>query len=88
MNHGGHSGDLPSIQVLADGTGEARSVTGRFDPSQIEGRAVILHAGADNFANIPSRYVTAAAPGGGADATTNGTGDAGGRIACGIVELD
>ena len=79
--HGGHSGDLPSIQVLADGTGEARSVTGRFDPSEIDGRAVILHAGPDNFANIPSRY-------GVADDVTNRTGDAGDRIACGIVDLD
>ncbi|HYN34825.1 MAG TPA: superoxide dismutase family protein [Ilumatobacteraceae bacterium] len=86
--HGGHSGDLPSIQVLADGSGEARSVTGRFDPSQIEGRAVILHAGPDNFGNIPTRYVAPLAPLGGPDIDTNKTGDSGVRIACGIVELD
>ncbi len=86
--HGNHSGDLPSIQVLANGTGSARSVTGRFDPSEIEGRAVILHAGPDNFGNVPSRYVTGEPSVAGPDATTKATGDAGGRIACGIVELD
>ena len=86
--HGSHSGDLPSIQVLVDGTGSARSVTGRFEPSDIEGRAVILHAGPDNFGNIPTRYVTGTPPVAGPDAATNAAGDAGGRIACGIVELD
>jgi len=86
--HGSHSGDMPSILVLADGSGEARSVTGRFDPSEIAGRAVILHAGPDNFGNIPTRYTTGVPPVGGPDATTQGTGDAGGRIACGIVTLD
>jgi superoxide dismutase, Cu-Zn family len=86
--HGSHSGDLPSILVLADGSGEARSATGRFEPSEIAGRAVILHAGPDNFGNIPTRYVSSAAPAGGPDATTQSTGDAGGRIACGIIELD
>jgi superoxide dismutase, Cu-Zn family len=87
-DHGSHSGDLPSIQVLLDGSGSARSVTGRFDPADIAGRAVILHAGPDNFGNVPTRYVTGQPPVAGPDATTKGTGDAGGRIACGIVELD
>lgn len=79
-DHGSHAGDLPSIQILQDGSGSARSVTGRFSPADIAGRAVILHALPDNFGNIPSRY-------GSADAATKATGDAGGRIACGIVEL-
>lgn len=79
--HGSHTGDLPSIQVLLDGSGSAQSLTGRFSPGDIVGKAVILHAGPDNFGNIPIRY-------GSADTTTNNTGDAGSRIACGIVELD
>ena len=87
-DHGSHAGDLPSIQVLLDGSGSARSVTGRFTPADIAGRAVILHAGPDNFGNVPSRYVSGQPPVAGADATTKGTGDSGGRIACGIVELD
>jgi Cu-Zn family superoxide dismutase len=87
-DHGSHSGDLPSIQVLLDGSGSAQSVTGRFNPADIAGRAVILHAGPDNFGNIPTRYVTGDPAVAGPDSTTKGTGDAGGRIACGIVELD
>jgi Cu-Zn family superoxide dismutase len=86
VNHGEHAGDLPSVLVLGDGTVNARSVTGRFDPSEIAGRAVILHAGPDNFANIPTRYVAAGVAG--PDAASYATGDAGVRIACGIIELD
>ncbi len=87
-DHGSHAGDLPSIQVLGDGSGSARSVTGRFSPADIAGRAVILHAGPDNFGNIPTRYVAPLEPLGGPDIDTKKTGDAGSRIACGIVELD
>ncbi len=85
-DHGSHAGDLPTIQVLGDGTGNARSITGRFEPGEIAGRAVILHAGPDNYANIPDRYVSGGVAG--PDASTKGAGDAGGRIACGIVRLD
>ena len=45
-----------------------------------DGSAVIVHAGPDNYANIPTRY-TGPVP----DATTLATGDAGGRVACGVV---
>ncbi len=45
-----------------------------------DGTAVIIHAGPDNFANIPTRYSAT-----GADAATLGTGDSGGRVVCGVV---
>ena len=86
--HGTHTGDLPSVLVQADGTATARSVSGRIDPSLIGGRAVILHAGPDNFANVPTRYATGAPPVAGPDGATYSTGDAGGRIACGVITLD
>jgi Cu-Zn family superoxide dismutase len=47
--------------------------------------AIIIHAGADNFANIPpERYqqVNGAPP---PDQTTLATGDAGARVACGVI---
>jgi Cu-Zn family superoxide dismutase len=44
---------------------------------------LILHALADNCANIPDRYQTGGVPG--PDATTLATGDAGGRLACGLI---
>ena len=40
----------------------------------------IVHGGADNFANIPTRYVPEP------DAMTFATGDSGARIACGIIQ--
>jgi Cu-Zn family superoxide dismutase len=85
-SHGSHDGDLPSLLVQADETGSARSVTARFAPGELLGKAVILHAGPDNFANVPTRYTTAGVPG--PDAMTLATGDSGGRFACGIIERD
>ena len=81
--HAHHAGDMPSLYVSADGTGRLSFLTDRYTVADLldkDGSALIIHAGADNFANIPTRY--AAVP----DATTLATGDAGGRIACGIVQ--
>ena len=78
-----HAGDLSSLLVNDDGTGALRTVTDRFSVHDLldgMGTAVVVHANADNFGNIPSRY--APAP----DATTQATGDAGPRIACGVVQ--
>lgn len=83
--HPSEAGDMPVLLVNADGTGEARFPTDRFSVADLfdgDGSAIIVHAAPDNYANIPSRY--APIP----DATTLNTGDAGGRIACGVVELD
>lgn len=82
-SHGSHSGDLPVLQVNADGMGKASVHTDRFSVADLfdsDGSAIIIHANPDNYANIPTRY--AAAP----DATTLSTGDAGDRIACGVIE--
>lgn len=81
--HKDHSGDFPVLLVNADGTAQARFNTDRFavaDLFDADGSAIIIHASPDNYANIPTRYV--AEP----DATTLATGDAGARIACGVVE--
>ena len=86
--HGHHDGDLPPVLVQADGTGAAHATTARLDPGQVIGKAVVLHAGPDNLANIPTRYATGAPPVTGPDATTLGAGDAGGRLACGIISGD
>jgi Cu-Zn family superoxide dismutase len=80
--HPAHAGDQPVLLVLADRTAEIRFTTDRYRMSDLmapEGRAVIVHAAADNYANIPTRY--ARTP----DTITTATGDAGDRIACGIV---
>ncbi|MDF5758499.1 superoxide dismutase family protein [Spongiactinospora sp. TRM90649] len=82
--HGRHSGDLPAVLAGADGTATSSVVTDRFRATQLadaDGSAVIVHALADNLANIPERY----APDGPDDATKR-TGDAGGRVACGVIK--
>jgi Cu-Zn family superoxide dismutase len=82
QTHGHHAGDMPSLLVNSDGSGEARFTTDAFDIDQLfdaDGSAIIVHAGPDNFANIPARYGTP-------DETTLATGDSGGRAACGVVE--
>ena len=83
-NHGAHRGDLPSALITAEGETYAEFETDRFNVTDLldttgDGSAVILHVGADNFANIP------AAAYGDANAATLATGDAGGRYACGVV---
>ena len=83
-DHGAHAGDLPPLYVTEEGTGTLTVVTDALTRDQLtdeDGSAVVVHAGRDNYANVPERY----APGG-PDETTRNTGDAGGRIACGAVE--
>jgi len=78
-----HAGDQPVILVLADQSAEIRFTTDRFKLSDLlspEGRAVMVHANPDNYANVPARYVPEV------DAMTKATGDAGDRIACGVVK--
>jgi Cu-Zn family superoxide dismutase len=83
-DHGEHEGDLPLLYVTASGTGSLTTVTDALTLSSLtdaDGSAVIVHADPDNYAHIPTRY----APGG-PDAVTRNTGDAGVRIACGLVK--
>ncbi len=85
-NHGDHAGDLPSLLVMTDGTAYSSFATDRFDLDDLrdtDGSAVMVHAGRDNFANIPTRYTAGGVAG--PDATTLATGDAGGRVACGVI---
>lgn len=78
------SGDLTSLQVRSDGSAELTTTTSSVSLADIEGKALIIHSGADNFGNIPDRYQREG--GAGPDATTLATGDAGGRVACGVVQ--
>jgi len=82
------SGDLTSLEVRKDGSGTLMTTTDAFTMADLmsgEKTAIIIHAGADNFGNIPrERYnQTNGTPG--PDATTMSTGDAGKRVACGVI---
>jgi Cu-Zn family superoxide dismutase len=82
------SGDLTSLQVRADGTAKLVTTTDAFTAEDLLGgakTAIIIHEKADNFANIPpERYqqVNGNPP---PDETTMATGDAGKRVACGVI---
>ena len=83
QGHGDHIGDMSSLLVKRNGTATLRLTTDRFELGDLEdadGSAIMVHAAADNFANIPPRY----APGG-PDQQTLDTGDSGGRVACAAV---
>lgn len=82
-SHSDHAGDLVSLYVKRDGKVSARFETDRFGLDTLrdmDGSAVMIHAGPDNFGNIPPRY----APDG-PDQMTRDTGDSGDRIACGPI---
>ena len=88
--HGDHAGDLPVLWADAAGEVRASYTVDSFTVDQLltdaGGVSVIVHGGRDNLANIPTRYTAAGAPAPGPDATTNGTGDAGGRVGCGVIQ--
>jgi Cu-Zn family superoxide dismutase len=79
------SGDLTSLEVRADGSAKLVTTTDAVTLDELKNKALIIHADADNFGNIPSRYVRADGIAG-PDDTTLATGDAGGRIACGVIQ--
>jgi len=86
-NHADHLGDMPSVLVNANGGAAASFTTDRISPSLLVGKAVILHAGRDNFGNVPvgtavDQYT---ANGPEAVAKTLATGNAGDRFACGVL---
>jgi Cu-Zn family superoxide dismutase len=86
--HGHHAGDLPVLLVTAGGAANSAVETDGFTIASLfdaDGSAIIVHANPDNLANIPTRYVSPANPAGGPDAATLGTGDSGGRVACGVI---
>jgi superoxide dismutase, Cu-Zn family len=87
--HGDHAGDVPSLLVNGDGTGQLQFATDRFGFDHVfdaNGSAFIVHGGRDNYANIPTRYIHGMTGVPGPDEVTRETGDAGERVACGVIE--
>jgi Cu-Zn family superoxide dismutase len=88
QNHPDHPGDMPVLLVGRDGRAEATFSDDRLRPSRLAGRAVIVHALPDNYDNIPlgaaSDQYTANSPA--AREKTLATGNAGDRLACGVIK--
>ncbi|GAA2025053.1 superoxide dismutase family protein [Pseudokineococcus marinus] len=82
-DHPAHAGDLPPLLVRSTGDATLQVVTEGFtvdDVTDADGSAVVVHEGADDFANVPERYAPE-----GPDEETLSTGDSGGRAACGVL---
>jgi superoxide dismutase, Cu-Zn family len=82
------SGDLTSLQVRKDGSATMMTTTDAFAMDDLltgEKTAIIIHAGADNFANIPPERYNQSNGTPGPDQMTMSTGDAGKRVACGVI---
>jgi Cu-Zn family superoxide dismutase len=77
---------MPSVYVNPTAL-DTRFQIDRITPSELNGKVVILHAGADNFANIPLGSGPTQYTANSGDATTASakTGNAGDRIACGMI---
>jgi Cu-Zn family superoxide dismutase len=89
MARGEHaSGDLTSLQVRKDGGALLETTTDGFTKADLlagAGTSIVIHAGADNFGNIPADRYNQVNGAAGPDQTTMMTGDAGKRVACGVI---
>lgn len=66
----GHAGDLPVLEIIADGTATKSILAPRVtDPGTLRGHALVIHAKGDNYSDKPAPL------GGGGE-----------RIACGVFE--
>ena len=82
------SGDLTSLQVRHDGSALLVTTTDGFTKTDLlagTGTSIVIHAGSDNFGNIPSDRYNQVNGAPGPDETTMSTGDAGKRVACGVI---
>lgn len=89
QTHSHHNGDLPSLLVNPDGSAQIEFTTARFTVADVKDKAVVLHAGPDNFGNVPTGngadQYTANSPAAGEK--TAATGNAGDRLACGVIRI-
>ena len=84
--HSEHSGDMPPLFVRQDGKGDLNFITDRFTAAEVVGKSVVVHAKADNFniptGTMPDQYTANAEA---ATTKSGATGNAGDRMACGLI---
>lgn len=74
--HGAHQGDHPSVPRKSDGNAHLEFTVDKYLVSQLPGRTLIVHFGADDFGKHPSVGTSAT------------TGNAGPRYACGLIRAE
>ncbi len=82
------SGDLTSLQVREDGSALLVTTTDAFTADDLlsgSKTSIMIHDSSDNFANIPPERYQQVNGTPGPDETTMKTGDAGKRVACGVI---
>ena len=87
QTHGEHAGDLPPLLLTQKGRAYSVSITDRLHVDDVLGKAVLLHADPDNLGNVPTgteptRYTPNDEA---ATLLTENTGNAGARVACGVI---
>jgi len=87
QTHGNHGGDTPGVNVLSDGSA-LLNYTHEVAVADLTGHAVILHEGMDNIGNIQLGTAANQYTANSQDAitATQNTGNAGNRIACGVIQ--
>jgi Cu/Zn superoxide dismutase len=83
---GMQAGAFPVLLAAANGEAQTEFTDGDFAIRDLlgpAGTAVVIHAAPDNYANIPPRYNAGGVAG--PDTETQLTGDAGTRVACGVL---
>ncbi|TSB48254.1 superoxide dismutase family protein [Alkalicoccobacillus porphyridii] len=86
-SHGDHAGDMPALFVNEDGTAQMTFSFDRVTTEElIDETTVMVHADPDNYGHIPDRYQSDDQEEPGPDEESLSTGDAGDRVACGVVE--
>lgn len=88
--HTGHpaSGDLTSLELRADGAAKLVTTTDAFTAADLlagNKTSIIIHEKSDNFGNIPPEKYSQVNGTPGPDQETLATGDAGKRVACGVI---
>ena len=82
------SGDLPNLFVKEDGTAMLVVATDAFTAEDLTGEsgtALMVHESPSNFGNIPPEKYNQVNGTPGPDQDTLATGDAGSRVACGVI---
>jgi superoxide dismutase, Cu-Zn family len=82
------SGDLTSLEVRSNGAARLVTTTDAFTAADLlagNQTALIIHEKSDNFGNIPPERYNQVNGTPGPDEETMATGDAGKRVACGVI---